>query len=369
MSKFEVYKNKRVLITGHTGFKGTWMSLWLRELGADVLGYSLDPPTKPSIFESVNLEKKVKHVIGDIRDENKLFSVFDEFKPEFVFHLAAQPLVRFSYREPKITYETNVMGTVNIFEAIKKTTSVRVFINVTSDKCYENKDWHYGYREIDPIGGNDPYSSSKGCVELITAAYRCSFFNIEKYHEHKVSISSVRAGNVIGGGDWGEERLVPDCIKSLTKDKDIFIRYSRAIRPWQFVLEPLSGYLWLGALMYNNGIKYGGAWNFGPDNSEIVSVEELVKLIINVWGKGKYCLDTSSHKHEERRLRLDCGKANDLLKWKSIYNINETVEETVSWYKDYYASTMSSNLHKKSLDHILRYTEKAKKMRVEWSID
>ena len=251
------YTNKKILITGHTGFKGSWLTLWLTELGAEVIGYSLEPPIKPSLFEVFNLKNRIIHIIGDIRDEEKLKDVFKEYKPEIIFHLAAQPLVRLSYQEPKLTYETNVIGTLNLFEGVKEMESVRVVINVTSDKCYENKEWVYGYRENDPMGGYDPYSSSKGCTELLTAAYRNSYFNPKDYGKtHQVSLASVRAGNVIGGGDWQVDRLVPDCVKALSKGETVKIRNPHAIRPWQHVLEPLSGYLFLAMRMWEEPTKY-----------------------------------------------------------------------------------------------------------------
>lgn len=364
-----IYKGKRVLVTGHTGFKGGWLSLWLKELGAEVLGYSLEPPTSPNLFKAIRLDNKIVHILGDIRDEQNLFCVFDDFQPEFVFHLAAQPLVRLSYKEPRLTYETNIMGTINLLEAIKETDSVRVVVNITSDKCYENKEWVYGYREIDPMGGHDPYSSSKGCAELVTSAYRSSFFNPERYNEHKVALSSVRAGNVIGGGDWGEDRLIPDCVKSLSQDKAILIRSPKATRPWQHVLEPLSGYLWLGALMYQNGITYSSAWNFGPGDGEMLSVEKIVGLIIKHWGKGSYSLDISNHPHEAILLKLDCSIAYAILKWKSIYDVYRAMEETVQWYKEYYNSHGKGQMYDTTFNQIVGYIGHAREKGIEWSIN
>ncbi|MEW6096208.1 MAG: CDP-glucose 4,6-dehydratase [bacterium] len=335
----QIYKDRKVLITGHTGFKGGWLSLWLTELGAKVIGYSLKPPTTPNLFEAINLKSKIVHIIGDIRDETHLTTVFKEYQPEFAFHMAAQPLVRFSYKEPKLTYETNIMGTINLLEAVRKTEGMKVCIIITSDKCYENKEWVYGYREIDPMGGYDPYSSSKGCAELITSSYRNSFFNPKDYGKiHHLALSSVRAGNVIGGGDWGEDRLTPDCVKALSQNKAILIRNPLSIRPWQYVLEPLSGYLLLGALMYENGTKYSSGWNFGPNDESIITVEKLVKLVIKYWGGGDYVVDTSNHTqtHEACLLKLDISKSRTLLGWKPIYNIYEAVEKTINWYKGFY---------------------------------
>ena len=331
------YKNKKVLITGHTGFKGTWLSLWFTGLGAKVIGYSLEPPTEPNLFESIGLEDKITHIIGDVRDEKHLISAFEKYQPEFIFHLAAQAIVRRSYYEPKLTYETNVMGTVNVLEALRRIKSVRVCIIVTSDKCYENREWVYGYRETDPLGGYDPYSSSKGCAELVTAAYRKSFFNPKDYGEtHNVALSSVRAGNVIGGGDWGEDRIIPDCMGALSKGETIVIRNPSAIRPWQYVLEPLSGYLLLGTLMCKDGTRYSDAWNFGPNDESIITVEELVKLVIKHWGSGSYTIDTSTHPHEAGFLKLDISKARSLLGWRPIYDVHEAVERTINWYKNFY---------------------------------
>jgi CDP-glucose 4,6-dehydratase len=354
-----VYKGKRILITGHTGFKGSWLSLWLKELGGDVIGYALEPPTKPNLFESINLKEKITHVIGDIRDEDYLTSVFDKYQPEFVFHLAAQPLVRRSYKEPKLTYETNVMGTVNILEAVRKTKSVRVYVIITSDKCYENKEWIYGYRETDPLGGYDPYSSSKGCAELVTAAYRGSFFNPEDYGKiHAVTLSSVRAGNVIGGGDWGEDRLIPDCVRALSQKKEIVVRNPSATRPWQYVLEPLAGYLLLGVLMYEDGNRYSSAWNFGPDDESIITVEELVKLVIKHWDNGSYIIDTSNHPHEAGLLKLDASKARSLLGWKPIYDVCEAVERTISWHKNFYKGMSKEELYEFTVREILDYVNR-----------
>lgn len=355
----KIYENKRVLIIGHTGFKGSWLSLWLTELGANVIGYSLEPPTEPNLFETINLKDRITHIIGDVRDEKHLIAIFEKNLPEFVFYLAAQPLVRISYKEPKLTYETNVMGTVNVLEAVRKTKSVRVCVIITSDKCYENREWVYGYRETDPMGGYDPYSSSKGCAELVTATYRRSFFNPEDYGgHHNVALSSVRAGNVIGGGDWGEDRIIPDCIRALSQNKTIVVRNPQATRPWQYVLEPLSGYLLLGALMYKDGEKYSDAWNFGPSDESIITVEELIKLVIKYWGSGNYAVDTSTHPHEAGLLKLDASKARALLGWKPIYDIYEAVERTISWYKNFYNGMRKEELYEFTVGKIGEYVNR-----------
>ncbi len=355
-----VYKGKKILITGHTGFKGSWLSTWLIELGADVIGYSLEPPTQPNLFDSLSLDRKLIHIIGDVRDEEHIFSVFKKYQPEFVFHLAAQPLVRFSYEEPKLTYETNVMGTVNILEAVRKTKSVRVCIIVSTDKCYENKEWVYGYREIDPVGGYDPYSSSKGCAELVTAAYRNSFFNPNDYGKrHDIALSTVRAGNVIGGGDWGKDRLIPDCVRMLSQNKTIIIRNPKAIRPWQYVLEPLSGYLLLGSLMYKNGEKYSSAWNFGPNDNDFITVEEIVKSVAQNWGNGDYKVDTSSQPHEADLLKLDTSKIRTFLGWKPVYNIYDTIRRTINWYKYFYNGVEKEKLYKITVNEICDYIKRS----------
>ena len=348
MSMRDFYKNKKVFITGHTGFKGSWLTLWLTMMGAKVLGYALEPNTDPSLFNVLNLHKDIDHIIGDIRDFEKLREIITEFKPEIVFHLAAQPLVRLSYREPRLTYETNVMGTVNLLEAIRQTKSIRAVVNVTSDKCYENKEWVWGYREIDPMGGYDPYSSSKGCSELITAAYRNSYFK-----NTETAIASARAGNVIGGGDWAEDRLIPDIVRSLSKGKQIIIRNPKATRPWQHVLEPLSGYLLLGRLLYEKGQEFAEAWNFGPNDSCMMTVEEIVKKSIEIWGSGSYVVDSSEQPHEANLLKLDVSKSFMRIKWTSKLNCSETLLDTFGWYKEYYET--ASEVHGTSRKQISEY--------------
>ena len=344
-----VFDGKTVLVTGHTGFKGSWLSIWLNELGANVVGYALPPYTENDNFVVADLEDKITSVIGDIRDYDKLLAVFKRYKPDMAFHLAAQALVRLSYEKPKETYDINVGGTVNFFEAVRKTESVKVTINVTSDKCYENKEWTWGYRENDPVGGYDPYSSSKGCSELITTAYKKSFFYSNK------AISSVRAGNVIGGGDWGKDRLIPDCIKALKNNYEIQIRMPKAIRPWQYVLEPLYGYLLLASKMYKDEQKYSGAWNFGPKHNSILTVEEMVKKVIKYWGRGNWKDVTQSDKnqsHETKFLMLDTSKALNCLGWESILYVDAAINFTVEWYK-------KDNLtYEFDVNQINRYIEK-----------
>ncbi len=326
-----VFEGKTVLVTGHTGFKGSWLSIWLEELGANVIGYALAPYTERDIFMVAGVDRKLKNNIGDIRDFDKLKEIFSKYQPEIVFHLAAQSLVRLSYEQPKLTYETNIGGTVNLFECCRACDSVKVIVNVTSDKCYENKEWIWGYRENDPVGGYDPYSSSKACSEIITATYRKSFFNV-----NNKSLASVRAGNVIGGGDWREDRLVPDCIRALKKGKPIGIRSPLSVRPWQHVLEPLSGYLLLASRMYEDGERYSGAWNFGPCNGSIITVEEMVNRLIGYWGSGQFkdlSKQSSQKPHEASLLTLDISKAINLLNWEPVLNVSEAIEYAVNWYK------------------------------------
>ncbi|MBU0701717.1 CDP-glucose 4,6-dehydratase [bacterium] len=367
-----IFKEKKVLVTGHTGFKGAWLSLWLKELGAKVIGYSLPPPTDPSLFETTKLDEHITSIMGNILDYEHFLSVLEEYQPEIVFHLAAQPLVRVSYEDSRLTYETNVMGTINILEALRRGStsgrcnSVRAGIIITSDKCYENKEWEYAYRENDPLGGYDPYSSSKACTEIVTAAYRNSFFNPEKYNEHKVSIASVRAGNVIGGGDWGIDRIVPDIIRAMGAHKPVELRNPQAIRPWQYVLEPLSGYLHLASLMCQDAKKYGSAWNFGPEHQGHVTVQQLVEKIIARWENGTWQLANNQiQPHEANYLSLDCTKSNNLLKWYPAYGLDETMDETVRWYQGYYKN--SSEMYSFTRKQIFSYIEKAKKCDLIWT--
>jgi len=362
MSQFnDIYRGKKVLVTGHTGFKGSWLSIWLKNLGADVIGYSLEAPTEPSIFEICKLGEKITSEIGDIRDEKKLNEVFEKYNPEIVFHLAAQPLVRLSYKSPKETYETNVMGTVNVLEAAKNTSSVKAVVVITTDKCYENKEWVYGYRETDPMGGYDPYSSSKGCAELVVSSYRNSFYN-----EKDKALSSVRAGNVIGGGDWAEDRLIPDFVRSVSEKESIVIRNPIATRPWQHVLEPLSGYLWLGAKMLEDTKNYNSGWNFGPRDTDVLSVEDVLKLSIKAWGKGNIELDKNAQPHEANLLKLDISKVKASLKWHPVYDVDKAIDITIQWYKTYYKNK-NDNMYEYTLMQIDEYEQEAKIQNLKWS--
>jgi CDP-glucose 4,6-dehydratase len=275
----QFWKNKRVFLTGHTGFKGSWLSIWLDSLGANVHGYSLKPPTDPSLFNLCSIDRFTNSTIGDIRNRDLLKATLQKAQPEIVFHLAAQPLVRESFKNPVETYETNVMGTVNLLDAVRACPSVKAVVIVTTDKCYENREWHWGYRENDPMGGYDPYSSSKGCAELVTAAYRQSFFNPKDFDNHHIAVASARAGNVIGGGDWALDRLVPDCLKAILDGRKIIVRNPHAIRPWQHVLEPLRGYLLLAQKLFENGPQFAEAWNFGPDDRDCRPVIDVVSKL------------------------------------------------------------------------------------------
>lgn len=353
-SCLNIFKGKNVLVTGHTGFKGSWLSIWLRELGANVIGYALDPINKEDNFCMSGLKDKIVDIRGDVRDTALLKSIFNKYNPEIVFHLAAQPLVRYSYEKPKYTYEVNVIGTLNVLEAFKNCNAAKAAIIITSDKCYENQEWIWGYREIDPMGGYDPYSSSKGCAEILVSSYRNSFFNPREYDKHGKVIASVRAGNVIGGGDWSKDRIIPDCINALKKNDDIIIRNPKAVRPFQHVLEPLSGYLKLGAEILKNNTEFSGAWNFGPMEESIVSVEEIAKKVIKYWGSGNYkILQSVSVMHEANLLNLDISKSRFNLKWKPKWNIDKAVEKTVEWYKNY----SSQDVYKLCVNEIEEYKQ------------
>ena len=324
----EFYKDKTVLVTGHTGFKGSWLSIWLRELGAEVIGYALEPHTEKDNFAVTGLEDKIHDYRGRIQDRSKLKEIFKTHQPDIVFHLSAQPLVRLSYKKPQETFSTNLMGTVNVLEEARRSDSVQAVVNITSDKCYKNKEWVWGYRENDELGGHDPYSASKACAEIAIESYQKSFFN-----EGEVGIASARAGNVIGGGDFAEDRLITDCIDSIKNDETIKIRSPEAVRPWQFVLEPLYGYLLLGKKLHNNPERYQGAWNFGPDQESMVTVGKLVDTLIDIWGEGSW-EDVSKQKnlHEANILKLDTSKSEYYLNWSSKLSIKETVRFLVDWY-------------------------------------
>lgn len=324
-----IYKNKKILVTGDTGFKGSWLVISLLELGADVIGYSLKPNSENDNYLICGLENKYKHITGDIRDYEKFSEFIELEKPEIIFHLAAQALVLNSYENPLETFSTNIMGTVNLFEIARKTDFIKAIINVTSDKCYLNNEWVYAYREIDPLGGKDPYSASKVASEIVTSSYINSFFNTNE----STLVASVRAGNVIGGGDFSENRLVPDCIKAIRSNNKIIIRNPDSVRPWQYVLEPLYGYLLLGEKLYNQDSFFSGAWNFGPSNKNFITVEELVKKIIKYSNKGFFeVISNEKSSKEAKFLQLDTSKANNYLNWNSIFTIDEVIEASVNDY-------------------------------------
>jgi CDP-glucose 4,6-dehydratase len=332
----DFWHKKKVFITGHTGFKGSWLCIWLHSLGAEIAGYALPPPTDPSLFAVARVKGLVQSILADIRDGDSLARKMGQARPEIVIHMAAQPLVRDSYRDPVYTYSTNVMGTVNLFEAVRKCKSVKAVINVTTDKCYENREWLWGYRENEPMGGYDPYSNSKACSELVTAAYRNSFFNPKEYDNHSVSLASARCGNVIGGGDWAADRLVPDCVRSILKGKKIVIRNPQAIRPWQHVLEPLWGYLILAQKLYVNGPRYAQAWNFGPEDQDTKTVEWIVKKICDKWGQNtSYEVNKEKKPHEAHYLKLDCSKAKVELGWYPKWNLERAIDKVVEWVRAY----------------------------------
>ena len=332
------WKDKSVFITGHTGFKGGWLCCWLELLGARVAGYSLEPPTKPSMFEVANVGQGIESTIGDIRDRESLLAAMKKAKPEIVIHLAAQPLVRASYREPVETYSTNVMGTVHVLDSVRQIPGVKVVLIVTSDKCYDNKEWWWGYRENDPMGGFDPYSSSKGCAELVTSAFRNSFFSPAAYAAHGVAVASARAGNVIGGGDWAEDRLIPDFVRAASEKKTLLVRNPKARRPWQHVLEPLSGYLLLCEKLATGGAEYATGWNFGPNDDDAKSVDWIANTFADYWGPdAAWEWDRAEHPHEARYLKLDCSMARQRLGWKPRTSVDQAVEMTAAWYKQYFS--------------------------------
>ncbi len=329
------WENKKVLITGHTGFKGSWLSLCLQNMGAQIIGVSLDPPTKPSLYNQAKVASDMISLRADIRDLNTIKDIFKQYEPEIIFHLAAQPLVLYSYREPIETYQVNVMGTLNILESIRNIDSVRSVVMTTTDKCYDNREWEWGYRENESMGGHDPYSSSKGCAELLIASYRESYFPSSTYGiKHKTAISSVRAGNVIGGGDWAEDRLVPDIIRAIQENTVVNIRNPNAIRPWQHVLEPLGGYIGLAEKLYNSGMKYAEAWNFGPREDDAQSVKWIVEKMTNTWGESEGWVEhIDDHPHEANYLKLDCSKAHAKLNWWPKWSLETALEKIIEWHK------------------------------------
>jgi CDP-glucose 4,6-dehydratase len=356
-----IYRDKKILITGNTGFKGSWLTIWLLSLGAKVTGYSLYLPSEPSNFKVCKLEKKIKHIEGDVRDFDKMLQVFKQIKPEIVFHLAAQSIVRKSFKNPKTTFDTNIAGTVNILECIRNTTSVRSTVIITSDKCYKNQERIKGYEETDILGGEDPYSASKACAEIVAHSYIKSFFS-EKVSSH---ISTARAGNVLGGGDWASDRIVPDCIRSFSNNEKAIIRNPDSVRPWQHVLEPLRGYLLLGAMLFNSPTLHAEAFNFAPKSKEDKTVREVVAKLAYYWGSAEWMIDKNKRFSEETNLlRLSCKKALNLLRWCSILSFNSTIKMTADWYNKYYKD--KCNMFNFSLEQIDEYSKKALKQKAAW---
>jgi CDP-glucose 4,6-dehydratase len=346
-----LWRDKAVLITGHTGFKGAWLSLWLQSLGARLVGYSLEPPTSPSLFEQANVGQGMESVLGDIRDAGHLEKTLDRHRPEIVFHLAAQALVRRGYQQPVATFDVNVVGTACLLEAVRQARGVKAVVVVTSDKCYRDVENGVACKESDVLGGKDPYSSSKACAELVVAAYRSSYCNLSS--AYGLAMASVRAGNVIGGGDWAEDRLLPDIIRAIIEGRSVAVRNPYAVRPWQHVLEPLGGYLLLAERLYRDGKDFAGAWNFGPLEQDAKPVEAVVRRVVELWGDGaSWTLDSNQHPHECEVLKLDCTKAQQHLGWKPRWPLDRALEATVAWYKAY---LRGENLRDIVLDQLESY--------------
>lgn len=347
------WKGKKVLVTGCTGFKGSWLSLWLQNMEAQVVGYALQPPTTPNLFDIAKVADGMHLVTSDVRDLDSLIRVIGDHRPEIVIHMAAQPLVQYSYQNPVETYGTNVMGTVNLLEAVRRSEGVRVVVSITSDKCYENNEWFWGYRENERMGGRDPYSSSKGCAELVIAAYRSSYFSAETHQRHGVSLASTRAGNVIGGGDWAKDRLIPDIMNALMEKRPVIIRSPKSIRPWQHVLEPLSGYLLLAEKLWERGPEFAEAWNFGPNDEEVRNVAWIVEYLTNHWQDGGlWEPDSAWHPHEDTYLKLDCSKAKSALGWSPRLHLATTLEWIVDWYRGW---QQGSDIRSLTVAQIARY--------------
>ncbi len=345
------WKGKRVFLTGHTGFKGSWLSLWLSSMGSTVKGFALEPDTNPAIFNVARVSSVLENEIGDIRNFEAISKSIKIFNPDILIHMAAQPLVRLSYSQPVETYSSNVMGTVHVLEAARKCPNLKAIVSVTTDKVYENQEWVWGYRENDPIGGYDPYSSSKGCAELVTSAYRRSFFSSSE----SPSIASARAGNVIGGGDWSADRLIPDILKALEKGESLVVRNPLATRPWQHVLEPLSGYLMLAENLYHDGKQYAEAWNFGPDKKDCKSVNWILNQMVFLYGgNSSWKLDENPNPHEAQFLKLDCSKAKERLFWVPKWGINEVIEKIVNWHAHF---RNGADMHDYCLNEIKTYLD------------
>jgi CDP-glucose 4,6-dehydratase len=344
------WQGRKVLVTGHTGFKGSWLSLWLQLLEADVAGFALKPSTTPALFTLADVSQGMTSIIGDVRNFDQVLGAFKDHRPEIVIHMAAQPLVRASYQAPIETYATNVMGTVHVLEAARQVDSVKTIINVTTDKCYENQEWYWGYRENDTLGGYDPYSNSKACAELVTSAYRSSYFNLTG-----IGLASARAGNVIGGGDWADDRLIPDIIRACMEQRAVSIRNPSAIRPWQHVLEPLNAYLLLAEKLYFDPAAYAAGWNFGPEENDVKPVGWIADYIVKRWSQASsWALDEQTHPHEATYLKLDCSKARAQLGWQPRWDIKKGLSETIDWYQAFQAE---ENMREKTIEQILNFVE------------
>jgi len=357
----DFYQGKKVLVTGHTGFKGSWLTLWLLEMGAEVAGVSAYLPSDPCNFEVMGLKNHIRHIEMDIRNFEPLKKVFEEFQPQVVFHLAAQAIVRRSFDDPRLTFDTNIMGTVNVLECVREHECVEAAVIITSDKCYRNSEWVWGYRETDALGGKDPYSASKGCAEIVIGSYCDSYFR----DENRKKVASTRAGNVIGGGDWGRDRIVPDCVRAWSAGNEVIVRSPLATRPWQHVLEPLSGYLWLGVLLEQGKVRTGEAFNFGPRSEVIQPVSSLVQSFKTYWEKAQWSIaEPDPGMKESRFLKLCCDKALSLLQWEAILSFEETVELTAEWYRWFYDN--GEDMLKFSSQQIKRYCELAVERGVKW---
>ncbi|WP_166364048.1 CDP-glucose 4,6-dehydratase [Pseudomonas akapageensis] len=348
------WRGKRVLLTGHTGFKGSWLTLWLQELGAEVTGFALDPGTEPSLFELARVGSGINDVRGDLRDLGALLELVAEVQPEIVLHLAAQPLVREGYRDPLGTYSSNVIGTLNLLEAIRQVGGVRACVLVTTDKVYANQEWAWPYRENEALGGHDPYSSSKACCELLAQSYAASFFARERYSEHGLALATARAGNVLGGGDFAAERLIPDVLKAWSRREPVTLRYPQAVRPWQHALEPLAGYLQLAASLFEHGTKFAGAWNFGPGEADMCSVGEVVSLLAKRWPDAAGLRVEASDLHEAGLLRLDSSRARQLLGWRTRWSLQECLQHTLDWHVSWKSG---DDMRAVTLDQLSLYAE------------
>lgn len=349
------WKGKRVFLTGHTGFKGSWLSLWLMSMGAEVKGFSLEPPTTPSLYSVAHLDKTMNTQIGDIRNLESITKCMTEFNPDILIHMAAQSLVRLSYSQPLETYSTNVMGTLHVLEAARQCSNLGAIVNITTDKCYENREWEWGYRENEPMGGHDPYSNSKGCAELVTSAYRKSFFNSAE----TAALASARAGNVIGGGDWATDRLIPDILRAFEKGQPVVVRNPQATRPWQHVLEPLSGYLVLAQALWQKNHAFAEGWNFGPKDEDAKPVDWILHKMIDAWGQGaSWQLDTDAQPHEAKFLKLDISKAQSRLHWSPTWSLDNTLAKIVAWHQAWLAN---DNMNAYSLNEIKNYMDSMSK--------